>query len=69
LAELLSGVELTSDGLVKVDPQTFATSRARVYAGGDITNGGETAARAIADGLSAARHIDQALVGKSAILP
>jgi NADPH-dependent glutamate synthase beta subunit-like oxidoreductase/2,4-dienoyl-CoA reductase-like NADH-dependent reductase (Old Yellow Enzyme family) len=58
LAQLLPGVELTSDGLVKVDPETLATSRARVYAGGDITNGGDTAARAIADGLSAARHID-----------
>jgi glutamate synthase (NADPH/NADH) small chain len=69
LAELLPGVELTPDGLVKVDPETFAASRPRVYAGGDIVNGGDTAARAVSDGLSAARHIDEALVGKSAILP
>jgi len=64
LAQLLPGVELGEDGLVKVDAETHATLRDRVYAGGDITNGGETAARAVADGLSAAHHIDTALAAK-----
>jgi len=61
LAELLPGVGFTGAGLVEVDPETYRTSRAGVYAGGDLTNGGETAARAIHDGLSAAQHIDRAL--------
>jgi glutamate synthase (NADPH/NADH) small chain len=61
LARLLPGVELGGNGLVTVDAETHATSRDRVYAGGDIVNGGETAARAVGDGVSAARHIDGAL--------
>jgi len=55
----LSGVELTAEGLIKVDD--FATSKPGVYAGGDAIRGGATVVQAVADGMAAARRIDQAL--------
>ncbi|HEY9765184.1 MAG TPA: FAD-dependent oxidoreductase, partial [Chroococcales cyanobacterium] len=39
LSELLPGIELTSKRLVKVD-ESFHTSHPRVFAGGDLVNGG-----------------------------
>ena len=57
---LLAGVELTEDRLVKVDEQG-RTSRKGVYAGGDIVNGGATAAQAVAEGMRAAEAIDRDL--------
>ncbi|HOE11719.1 MAG TPA: FAD-dependent oxidoreductase [bacterium] len=63
LASTLPGVRLGKDGLIETDPATCETSRAKVYAGGDIVNGGTTAAQAIAEGLRAAHAIDEALGG------
>jgi len=63
LASALPGVRLGKDGLIETDPATCETSRAGVYAGGDIVNGGTTAARAIAEGLRAAHAIDEVLGG------
>jgi len=54
----IPGVDLTPDGLIKVDDQG-RTSRKRVYAGGDATNGGDTVVRAVAEGMRAARTIDR----------
>ena len=58
----LPGVRLQSNGLIDADPVTGATSRQRVYAGGDIVNGGTTAAQAVAEGSRAARAIHRGLL-------
>ena len=58
LADILPGVELTEKRLVAVKAGSQATSRAGVYAGGDVINGGLTVVRAVADGTAAAAEID-----------
>lgn len=57
---LIPGVELTSKRLLKADTDG-RTSRAGVFAGGDVTNGGATVVQAIADGMRAARAMDKLL--------
>ena len=57
LATSLPGVRFLPNGLIRVEPASGATSRPRVYAGGDIVNGGTTAAQAVAEALRAARAI------------
>lgn len=54
----LDGVGLTPAGLVAVAPGGAATSCQGVFAAGDLVNGGETAVRAIAEGMAAAAEID-----------
>ena len=61
LKDILPGVELTSNNLVAVKPDSLATSRKGVFAGGDIINGGLTVVRAVADGMKAAKEIDKFL--------
>ncbi len=56
---VIPGVEL-SGGLIKVD-ESGRTSRPKVYAGGDIVNGGTTVVQAVADGMRAARDIHSSL--------
>ncbi|MFZ2087417.1 MAG: FAD-dependent oxidoreductase, partial [Desulfobaccales bacterium] len=58
------GVELTPRGLIKADPDTFATSREGVFAGGDVVSGPWIAIAAVAAGLEAAVSIDRYLDGK-----
>lgn len=58
LANVLGGVELTDDGLIKVDSKTLATTRPGVWAAGDVVNGGATVVQAIAEGKRAADEID-----------
>ena len=60
VAAVLGGVELAG-GLVKIDPDTFATSRRGVFAAGDLVNGGTTVARALAEGRKAGIAIDRFL--------
>jgi NADPH-dependent glutamate synthase beta subunit-like oxidoreductase len=57
LRQALSGVEFTRGGLVRIAEGGFATSRPRVYAAGDIVNGGATVVEAVAEGRRAAREI------------
>lgn len=57
-------VETTTWGTVIVDSKTGATSRARVYAGGDCVSGPWIAIGAIAAGKDAAKAIDGYLQGK-----
>lgn len=57
---LIPGVELTRNRLIKTD-QDGRTSRAGVFAGGDVTNGGATVVQAVAEGMRAARAIDKYL--------
>lgn len=64
LSEWLPGVELTDRGLIATRGVSGKTSRDRVYAGGDIVNGGETVVRAVADGVAAADAIARDLAGE-----
>jgi len=64
LARLLPGVQFDPAGRIIVDPETGATSRPGVYAGGDVTTGsGQTIVQAVADGRRAAEAIDAWLKG------
>lgn len=47
----------TPDSTLQVDPETRQTSVPGVFAGGDLINGGQTAAQAIAEALQAAEGI------------
>jgi glutamate synthase (NADPH/NADH) small chain len=60
---LLPGVEFDRR-LIKVDPETLATSREGVYAGGDVVSGGGTVVGAVADGVKAALSINEYLEAK-----
>ncbi len=59
------GVELSDDGTVAVDPETHQTSRAEVFAGGDVVRGASTVVAAVADGVEAAHAIDSWLRRRS----
>jgi glutamate synthase (NADPH/NADH) small chain len=60
-SEVLGPVELTAQGLVKTDPNTGMTNRPGVFAAGDLVNGGQTVARAVAEGREVARHVGEYL--------
>ena len=51
----LSGVVIDKRGCVVVDPATGVTGNAKVWSGGDCTNGGKEVVNAVADGRNAAR--------------
>ena len=55
------GLESTSDGWIKTDPETLETSIPGVFAGGDVTQGPGMAIDAIADGKKAALSIERYL--------
>ena len=57
------GIDLTPRGLIKADPDTMATTRQGVFAGGDVVSGPYIAIAAIADGREAAISIDRYLRG------
>lgn len=59
------GIELTSRGLVKADPESFQTSRPDVFAGGDVVLGPRLFIDAIASAQVAARSIHDYLRGTS----
>jgi len=63
LREALAGLEFTRHGLVAVQPGSQATLLPGVYAGGDLTSGGTTAVRGVAEGMRAAEEIDEWLSG------
>ena len=52
-------VELSAVGVVKVDAETWQTSRSGLFAGGDAMRGGRYVVQAVADGTQAAYAIDQ----------
>lgn len=56
----LEGVDLTPSGLVATDAW-MQTSRPRVFAGGDLVNGGATVAQAVGEGFKAAAGMDRFL--------
>ena len=57
-------IKLTPRGLIEADPQTLQTSRAEVYAGGDVVSGPYIAIAAVAAGREAAISIDRYLRGQ-----
>jgi len=61
LKKILPGVKLTKRNLIAVKPDSLATSLDGVFAGGDIINGGLTVVQAVADGMKAAKEIDEFL--------
>ncbi|HXG00126.1 MAG TPA: FAD-dependent oxidoreductase, partial [Bacteroidota bacterium] len=58
------GIELTSSKLIKVDPETLATTAPGVFAGGDVAFGPRNIIEAVANGKKAALSIDEYLRGK-----
>jgi glutamate synthase (NADPH/NADH) small chain len=60
IGEILPGVDL-KDGLIRTDEGILATSRPGVYAGGDLVRGASTVVAAVADGMAAAKEIDEYL--------
>jgi 2,4-dienoyl-CoA reductase (NADPH2) len=60
IGEILPGVELKA-GLIRTNKGTQATSRPGVYAGGDLVRGASTVVAAVADGMAAAKEIDEFL--------
>ncbi|MBL7132760.1 MAG: FAD-dependent oxidoreductase [Phycisphaerae bacterium] len=63
VAEVLAGVRLTDAGLILPVGETLATTRAGVWAAGDIVNGGATVVQAVAEGKRAAQEINVHLLG------
>ena len=56
-------VELDGRSNVKTDEDKHASSKANVYAAGDVRSGQSLVVRAISDGRKAAREVDMALMG------
>jgi glutamate synthase (NADPH/NADH) small chain len=70
LLEYLAGqLKVTPEGNVRVDPDTLATSRAGVFAGGEIAGGDGLVVSACDQGRRAAISIDRYLKSKSAAQP
>ncbi len=64
LADALPGVDTDKAGFIQVNPETGATSRPGVYAGGDaVAGGGTTIVASVAEGVRAARAIDAYIRG------
>jgi NADPH-dependent glutamate synthase beta subunit-like oxidoreductase/2,4-dienoyl-CoA reductase-like NADH-dependent reductase (Old Yellow Enzyme family) len=55
LAAACAGVQLTDDGLIRVNQ--WHTTRSGVFAAGDAVNGGTTVAQAVAEGMHAAEAV------------
>ncbi len=62
-------LKLTPRGTLQTDPVTLATSRADVFAGGDVAFGPRIIITAVAEGQRAARSITKFLTGREPELP
>jgi NADH-quinone oxidoreductase subunit F len=60
----LEGIGRTSWGTITINTESFATSRAGVFAGGDVVSGPNTVIAAIAEGKQAASMMDRYVSGK-----
>jgi NADPH-dependent glutamate synthase beta subunit-like oxidoreductase len=67
LQSALRGVTFSRQGTIATQPGSSATSRERVYAAGDVVNGGATVVQAVAEGTRAAQEIHRALVGETLV--
>jgi NADH-quinone oxidoreductase subunit F len=64
-----SRLETTKQGTIRIDPDTLATNRPGVFAGGDVVTGPNTVVDAIAAGKKAAVMIDRYLHGEPLTQP
>jgi NADH-quinone oxidoreductase subunit F len=62
--EGLNGLDLNKSGTVRINPESMATSRPGVFAGGDVATGPSSVVDAIAAGKNAARMIANYLSGR-----
>jgi ferredoxin len=62
-------LKLTPRGALQTDPQTMATSRPDIFAGGDVAFGPRIIITAVAEGQRAARSIARFLTGREAEPP
>jgi glutamate synthase (NADPH/NADH) small chain len=60
IAEILPGLAL-KNGLIQTKQGTSATSRPGVFAGGDLVRGASTVVAAVADGMAAAKEMNEFL--------
>jgi len=60
ISDILPGVEL-ENGLIQTTESSLATSRPGVFAGGDLLRGPSTVVAAVANGMAAAKEIDNFL--------
>jgi pyruvate/2-oxoglutarate dehydrogenase complex dihydrolipoamide dehydrogenase (E3) component len=60
----LDGLETTRGGVLRVNPESYLTSRPGVFAGGDVVTGPNTVINAIAAGKNAALMMNNYLTGK-----
>jgi glutamate synthase (NADPH/NADH) small chain len=60
ISQILPSVEL-ANGLIQTKEGTLATSRAGIFAGGDLVRGASTVVAAVADGMKAAEEINEFL--------
>jgi formate dehydrogenase beta subunit len=60
LDKILPGVQ-SKDRLIQTKGGTMVTSRTGVFAGGDLVRGPSTVVTAVADGVKAAKEIDEFL--------
>jgi NADH-quinone oxidoreductase subunit F len=61
------GIDISRRGTIVVDPETFATNKEGVFAGGDVVTGANTVVEAMAAGKVASQSIDKYLKGESLI--
>jgi NADH-quinone oxidoreductase subunit F len=59
------GVDVSRWGTIVVDPETFATNKEGIFAGGDVVTGANTVVEAMAAGKIASQSIDKYLRGES----
>ena len=60
IGKILPGIEF-KNGLIQTSERTLATSRPGVFAGGDLVRGASTVVAAVADGMAAAKEINEFL--------
>lgn len=58
IARTTPGLDITEKGTIIIDEKTCMSSYEAVFAGGDITSGGATVIKALADGKKAAKSVD-----------
>ncbi|KPJ65399.1 hydrogenase [candidate division WOR-1 bacterium DG_54_3] len=61
------GVNVSKRGTIVVDPETFATDKEGIFAGGDVVTGANTVVEAMAAGKVASQSIDKYLKGESLV--
>ena len=65
MARTTPGLKVSKWGTIEVEAETCLTSRAGVYAGGDIVTGAATVIEAMGAGRRAAKAVDEYLKAKS----